>query len=196
MCLHRLRGLLSTCREGWRAYYRQPIFLAGLGLAFLYTTVLGFDCITTRLRLHPGHQRLAAQHSDGRVGFGRASGYWCFSQSCAKHVAGQHWGHFSALHLVLPFALFVLRVCPGSPMDLSVLNMGNASNVGGMTGGHQRHGYPLRGGSNQPLLPDRSSIHWTNNTVLFENAPAGTEPESYVSIILLFLGVITARVGE
>ena len=33
------------------------------------------------------------------------------------------------------------------------------------------------------------------HTVLFDNVPSGTAPESYVSIILLFLGVITARVG-
>lgn len=28
-------------------YCRQTVFLAGLGLAFLYMTVLGIDCITT-----------------------------------------------------------------------------------------------------------------------------------------------------
>uniref|UniRef100_A0A4W5JZZ6 Solute carrier family 40 member n=1 Tax=Hucho hucho TaxID=62062 RepID=A0A4W5JZZ6_9TELE len=47
LCFGRFRWLLSTCKDGWRAYYRQDVFLAGMGLAFLYTTVLGFDCITT-----------------------------------------------------------------------------------------------------------------------------------------------------
>ncbi|KAI1884866.1 hypothetical protein AGOR_G00214280 [Albula goreensis] len=36
-----------TFKNGWVAYYNQSIFFAGMSLAFLYMTVLGFDCITT-----------------------------------------------------------------------------------------------------------------------------------------------------
>nr|XP_033800902.1 solute carrier family 40 member 1-like isoform X2 [Geotrypetes seraphini]XP_033800904.1 solute carrier family 40 member 1-like isoform X2 [Geotrypetes seraphini] len=36
-----------TFRDGWIAYYRHSVFLAGMGLAFLYMTVLGFDSVTT-----------------------------------------------------------------------------------------------------------------------------------------------------
>uniref|UniRef100_A0A673H3H6 Solute carrier family 40 member n=1 Tax=Sinocyclocheilus rhinocerous TaxID=307959 RepID=A0A673H3H6_9TELE len=195
VCLHRLRGLLSTCREGWRAYYRQPIFLVGLGLAFLYTTVLGFDCITTGYAYTQGISGSLLSILMGVSAVAGLLGTVLFTKlrkACGLVNTGVI---SSVLHLVCLLLCLCSVFAPGSPMDLSMLNMGNASDVGGMTGGHQRHGYPLRGGSNQPLLPDRSSIHWTNNTVLFENAPAGTEPESYVSIILLFLGVITARVG-
>uniref|UniRef100_A0A671LP62 Solute carrier family 40 member n=1 Tax=Sinocyclocheilus anshuiensis TaxID=1608454 RepID=A0A671LP62_9TELE len=195
VCLHRLRGLLSTCLEGWRAYYRQPVFLAGLGLAFLYTTVLGFDCITTGYAYTQGISGSLLSILMGVSAVAGLLGTVLFTKlrkACGLVNTGVI---SSVLHLVCLLLCLCAVFAPGSPMDLSMLNMGNASDVGGMTGGHQRHGYPLRGGSNQPLLPDRSSIHWTNNTVLFENAPAGTEPESYVSIILLFLGVITARVG-
>ncbi|KAI7806910.1 solute carrier family 40 member 1 [Triplophysa rosa] len=194
-CIHRLRGLLSTCREGWRAYYRQQVFLAGLGLAFLYTTVLGFDCITTGYAYTQGISGSLLSILMGVSAVAGLLGTVLFTKlrkACGLVNTGVI---SSSLHL----GCLMLCVCsvfaPGSPMDLSVLNVRNVSDVGGMAGGHQRHGYPLRGGSNQPFLPDRSSIHWTNNTVLFENAPSGTEPESYVSIILLFLGVITARVG-
>lgn len=72
----------------------------------------------------------------------------------------------------------------------------NDSESRNMARPRQKQTYPLQGVSNQPLLPDRSSIHWTNTTVLFENMPSGNTPDSYVSIILLFLGVITARIGE
>uniref|UniRef100_A0A8C1JRL9 Solute carrier family 40 member n=1 Tax=Cyprinus carpio TaxID=7962 RepID=A0A8C1JRL9_CYPCA len=184
-----------TCREGWRAYYRQPVFLAGLGLAFLYTTVLGFDCITTGYAYTQGISGSLLSILMGVSAVAGLLGTVLFTKlrkACGLVNTGVI---SSALHLVCLLLCLWSVFAPGSPMDLSILNMGNASDVGGMTGGHQRHIYPLRGGSNQPLLPDRSSIHWTNNTVLFENAPAGTEPESYVSIILLFLGVITARVG-
>ncbi|XP_052003419.1 solute carrier family 40 member 1-like [Xyrauchen texanus] len=183
VCFQRLRGLLRTCQEGWRAYYKQPVFLAGLGLAFLYTTVLGFDCITTGYAYTQG---ISGSLLSILMGVSAAAGllgtvlFTKLRKACGLVNTGVI---SSGLHL----GCLLLCVCsvfaPGSPMDLSILNMGNA------------HGFQLRGGSNQPLLPDRSSIHWTNNTVLFENAPAGTEPESYVSIILLFLGVIMARVG-
>uniref|UniRef100_A0A8C1JWF4 Solute carrier family 40 member n=1 Tax=Cyprinus carpio TaxID=7962 RepID=A0A8C1JWF4_CYPCA len=195
VCLHRLRGLLSTCREGWRAYYRQPVFLAGLGLAFLYTTVLGFDCITTGYAYTQGISGsllsilMAVSAVAGLLG---TVLFTKLRKTCGLVNTGII---SSGLHLVCLLLCLCSVFAPGSPLDLTVLNIGNVSDVGGMTGGHQRHGYPLRGSSNQPLLPDRSSIHWTNNTVLFENMPAGTGPESYVSIILLFLGVITARVG-
>ncbi len=152
----RVEGVLQT------AYFpRRP----GLGLPLHHSAGLWLH--HHRLRLHPGHQRLAAQHSDGRVGFGRASGYCAFHKAAQSMWPGQHWGHFQRSAPSCLLLCLCSVFAPGSPMDLSVLNMGNASNVGGMTGGHQRHGYPLRGGSNQPLLPDRSSIHWTNNTVLF-----------------------------
>nr|XP_055065635.1 solute carrier family 40 member 1 [Misgurnus anguillicaudatus] len=194
-CFQHLRGLLSTCREGWRAYYRQPVFLAGLGLAFLYTTVLGFDCITTGYAYTQGISGSLLSILMGISAVAGLLGTLLFTKlrkACGLINTGLI---SSGLHL----GCLMLCVCsvfaPGSPVDLSLLNMGNASDLGGMAGGHQRHGYPLRGGNNQPLLSDRSSIHWTNSTVLFENAPSGTEPESYVSIILLFLGVITARVG-
>jgi hypothetical protein len=34
---------------GWGIYFRHEVFAAGLGLALLYMTVLGFDQITTGL---------------------------------------------------------------------------------------------------------------------------------------------------
>ncbi|XP_021322570.1 ferroportin isoform X2 [Danio rerio] len=195
MCIQRLRGLLSTCQEGWRAYYRQPVFLAGLGLAFLYTTVLGFDCITTGYAYTQGISGSLLSILMGVSAVAGLLGTVLFTKLRKAFGLVNTGVISSALHMLCLLLCVCSVFAPGSPIDLSVLNIGNVSDVGGMTGGHQRHGYPLRGGINQPLLPDRSSIHWTNNTVLFENAPAGTEPESYISIILLFLGVITARVG-
>uniref|UniRef100_A0A673NIV8 Solute carrier family 40 member n=1 Tax=Sinocyclocheilus rhinocerous TaxID=307959 RepID=A0A673NIV8_9TELE len=157
VCLHRLRGLLSTCREGWRAYYRQPVFLAGLGLAFLYTTVLGFDCITTSYAYTQGISGSLLSILMGMSAVAGLLGTVLFTKlrkTCGLVNTGVI---SSCLHLVCLLLCLCSVFAPGSPLDLSVLNIKNASDVGGMTG--------------------------------------GTEPESYISIILLFLGVITARVG-
>lgn len=37
---------ISTFLHGWKQYMTHPVKLAGIGLAFLYMTVLGFDQIT------------------------------------------------------------------------------------------------------------------------------------------------------
>ncbi|KAM8735388.1 ferroportin isoform 2-T2 [Acanthopagrus schlegelii] len=199
LCFRRFRWLVSTCKEGWRAYYRQPVFLAGMGLAFLYTTVLGFDCITTGYAYTQGISGSLLSLLMGVSAITGLMGTVMFTRLRKTYGLVNTGIISSCLHL----GCLLLCVCsvfaPGSPMDLSLLMPDVTSNssteLGGMASQRQKHTYPLRGGTNQPLLPDRSSIHWTNNTVLFDNVPSGTEPESYISIILLFLGVITARIG-
>uniref|UniRef100_A0A3Q3VS72 Solute carrier family 40 member n=1 Tax=Mola mola TaxID=94237 RepID=A0A3Q3VS72_MOLML len=197
MCM--FRWLVSTCKEGWKAYYRQPVFLAGMGLAFLYTTVLGFDCITTGYAYTQGISGSLLSLLMGVSAITGLMGTVMFTRLRKTYGLVNTGIISSCIHL----GCLLLCVCsvfaPGSPMDLSLLmpyiTSNSSSELGGIISQRQKHTYPLRGGSNQPLLPDRSSIHWTNNTVLFENVPSGTVPESYISIILLFLGVITARIG-
>lgn len=189
--------LLGTCREGWRAYYRQPVFLAGLGLAFLYTTVLGFDCITTGYAYTQGISGSLLSLLMGISALAGLLGTVLFTNLRKAYGLIKTGMISSCLHLLCLLLCVCSVFAPGSPMDLGMFKVSNASGMGGVNGGgHSRHGYLLQWGNNQPLLPDRSSIHWTNNTVLFENAPTGPAPESYASISLLFLGVITARIGK
>ncbi|XP_075883168.1 ferroportin isoform X1 [Nelusetta ayraudi] len=199
LCFRRFRWLVSTCKDGWKAYYRQPVFLAGMGLAFLYTTVLGFDCITTGYAYTQGISGSLLSLLMGVSAITGLLGTVMFTRLRKTYGLVNTGIISSCIHL----GCLLLCVCsvfaPGSPMDLSLLipyiTSNSSAELGGMAGKRQKHTYPLMGGSNQPLLPDRSSIHWTNNTVLFDNVPSGTVPESYISIILLFLGVITARIG-
>lgn len=200
LCFRRFRWLVSTCKDGWKAYYRQPVFLAGMGLAFLYTTVLGFDCITTGYAYTQGISGSLLSLLMGVSAITGLLGTVMFTRLRKTYGLVNTGIISSCIHL----GCLLLCVCsvfaPGSPMDLSLLipyiTSNSSAELGGMAGKRQKHTYPLMGGSNQPLLPDRSSIHWTNNTVLFDNVPSGTVPESYISIILLFLGVITARIGK
>ncbi|XP_027142961.1 solute carrier family 40 member 1 [Larimichthys crocea] len=183
LCFRRFRWLVGTCKDGWRAYYRQPVFLAGMGLAFLYTTVLGFDCITTGYAYTQGISGSLLSLLMGVSAMTGLMGTVMFTRLRKTYGLINTGIISSCLHL----GCLLLCVCsvfaPGSPMDLSLLMPYITANSSAEVG------------SNQPLLPDRSSIHWTNNTVLFDNVPSGTAPESYISIILLFLGVITARIG-
>ncbi|XP_061531812.1 solute carrier family 40 member 1 [Phycodurus eques] len=199
LCFRSFRWLVSTCKDGWRSYYQQPVFLAGMGLAFLYTTVLGFDCITTGYAYTQGISGSLLSLLMGVSAITGLMGTVMFTRLRKMYGLINTGIISSCLHL----GCLLLCVCsvfaPGSPMDLSLLipyfTSNSSSELGGMASQRQKHTSPLRGGSNQPLLPDRSSIHWTNNTVLFDNVPSGSAPESYISIILLFMGVITARIG-
>ncbi|CAB1334774.1 unnamed protein product [Coregonus sp. 'balchen'] len=203
LCFGRFRWLLSTCKDGWRAYYRQDVFLAGMGLAFLYTTVLGFDCITTGYAYTQGISGSLLSLLMGVSAITGLMGTVMFTKLRKAYGLVNTGIISSCLHLCCLLLCVCSVFAPGSPMDLSLLmpfldtnaNSSLAAAGGMVAGQRQKHTYPMRGGINQPLLPDRSSIHWTNNTVLFENMPSGTEPDSYISIILLFLGVITARIG-
>ncbi|KAG7261521.1 hypothetical protein CRUP_003360 [Coryphaenoides rupestris] len=197
-CFQRLRRLLSTCTDGWRAYYHQDVFLAGMGLAFLYTTVLGFDCITTGYAYTQGISGSLLSLLMGVSAITGLMGTVMFTKLRKAYGLVNTGIISSCLHL----GCLLLCVCsvfaPGSPMDIRLLmpytdnnsssSSSSSAEVRRVGNQRQKHSYPLGGGSNQPLLPDRSSIHWTNNTVLFDNVPSGSAPESYISIILLFLG--------
>ncbi|XP_053322784.1 solute carrier family 40 member 1-like [Spea bombifrons] len=195
-CFQRFRRILHTCTDGWKSYYRQSVFLAGLGLAFLYTTVLGFDCITTGYAYTQGISGSLLSILMAVSAISGLMGTFLFTKLRRRYglvVTGiiSSCLHVSCLMLCV-FSVFA----PGSPFDLGIfsvlIGMNSSSNTEKQ---NQLHIYPSQGNINQPILPDRSSIHWTNNTVLFESVHASDHPDSYISIILLFSGVILARVG-
>ncbi|KAM3927992.1 ferroportin-like [Leptodactylus fuscus] len=197
-CFQELRRMLRTCTDGWRSYYRQSVFLAGLGLAFLYTTVLGFDCITTGYAYTQGISGSLLSILMAVSAISGLMGTFLFTK-LRRHYGLVVTGIISSCLHVSCLMLCVFSVfAPGSPFDLGIFSviMGvNSSSNTEKLHQNQLHIYPSQGNINQPILPDRSSIHWTNNTVLFESVRAGDLPDSYISIILLFSGVILARVG-
>lgn len=198
VCFQKVRRILSTCTDGWKSYYRQSVFLAGLGLAFLYTTVLGFDCITTGYAYTQGISGSLLSILMAVSAISGLMGTFLFTK-LRRHYGLVVTGIISSCLHVGCLMLCVFSVfAPGSPFDLgifSILTGMNSSLNTEKLHQNQLHIYPSQGNINQPILSDRSSIHWTNNTVLFESVRASDQPDSYISIILLFSGVILARVG-
>uniref|UniRef100_A0A674HWX5 Solute carrier family 40 member n=1 Tax=Terrapene triunguis TaxID=2587831 RepID=A0A674HWX5_9SAUR len=198
LCFRKMHRMLCTCRDGWKAYYRQSVFLAGLGLAFLYTTVLGFDCITTGYAYTQGISGSLLSILMALSAFSGLMGTVLFTK-LRKHYGLAVTGVVSSLLHVSCLMLCVFSVfAPGSPFDLgifSLLTSKNSSLNHETLQKNQLHIYPFQRNINQPILPDRSSIHWTNNTVLLDSVHGSDHPESYISIILLFSGVILARIG-
>uniref|UniRef100_A0A8D2DCJ3 Solute carrier family 40 member n=1 Tax=Sciurus vulgaris TaxID=55149 RepID=A0A8D2DCJ3_SCIVU len=167
LCLRNTRRLLHTCREGWETYCRQTIFLPGLGLAFLYMTVLGFDCITTGYAYTQGIGGSLLSILTALSALSGLMGTILFTWLRRHYglvTTGviSSWLHIGCLTLCV-FSVFA----PGSPFDMAVLSF--------------------------PLSKNSSSNH--EFTVLFDGQQDPEQPESYVSIVLLFSGVILARIG-
>uniref|UniRef100_UPI00398F886C ferroportin isoform X1 n=3 Tax=Pristiophorus japonicus TaxID=55135 RepID=UPI00398F886C len=199
--LRRIQRMLYISKIGWKAYYQQSVFLAGMSLAFLYTTVLGFDCITTGYAYTQG---ISGSLLSLLIGISTIVGLlgtvlFILLRKCYGLVSTgviSSCLHLSCL-LLCVFSVFA----PGSPLDVSTILISPHTNVSLAnwtvpdTEMNQLHSYLLSTNMNQPLLSDRSSIHWTNNTLLYDSLPAGNYPDSYISISLLFSGVISARIG-
>lgn len=167
--------LLRTGREGGEACCRQTVLPAGSGLASLYVTVLGFDCITTGCAYAQGiggsllsilRARPALSGPTATILSVRLRGH----DGLVTAGVTSSWLHVGCL-MVCVFSVFA----PGSPFDLAVFSLPsshNSSSNHGMLKEGQVHAYSFERNMNQPILPDRSSIHWTNSTVLFEGEQA------------------------
>lgn len=88
---------------------------------------------------------------------------------------------------------------PGSPLDLAVFSLpltSNSSSNREVLKENQVRAYSFERNVNKPILPDCSSTHWANSTVLFAGEQDPRYLESYTSVTLLFSDVILARIGE
>ncbi|XP_078260222.1 solute carrier family 40 member 1 [Rhinoraja longicauda] len=177
-----------TLRDGWVAYYNQPVFWAGMALAFLYMTVLGFDCITTGYAYTQG---LSGSFLSLLMGGSAVTGilgtiaFTWIRRKCGLIRAGFISGvtQFSCLILCV-ISVFM----PGSPLDLSVSPFTEFASAYLGTNTLMETVLP----TSEPQLV--TTIMYGNSTT----EPAGSEefqPESYISIGLLFAGIIAARVG-
>uniref|UniRef100_A0A8C0JAU2 Solute carrier family 40 member n=1 Tax=Chelonoidis abingdonii TaxID=106734 RepID=A0A8C0JAU2_CHEAB len=121
LCFRKMHRMLCTCRDGWKVYYRQSVFLAGLGLAFLYTTVLGFDCITTGYAYTQGISGSLLSILMALSGFSGLMGTILFTK-LRKHYGLAVTGVISSLLHVSCLMLCVFSVfAPGSPFDLDTV---------------------------------------------------------------------------
>ncbi|CAM5089685.1 unnamed protein product [Natator depressus] len=181
-----------TFRDGWVAYYNQPVFLAGLGLAFLYMTVLGFDCITTGYAYTQGLSGSVLSLLMGASAITGIMGTVAFTwlrRKCGLVRTGFISG-------IAQFACLVSCVIsvfmPGSPLDLTVSPFADIRT-------RLLEGQPLP--TARPT--DMSEISFTTGThnwlngssSVNSNLEMSSDSVPLISVSLLFAGVITARVG-
>ncbi|XP_056390053.1 solute carrier family 40 member 1 [Hyla sarda] len=189
MCSEKITEPFRTFRDGWVAYYNQSVFWAGMGLAFLYMTVLGFDCITTGYAYTQG---LSGSVLSILMGASAISGimgtvaFTWFRKKCGLIRTG----FISGVAQVSSLVLCVVSVfMPGSPLDLTVSPF---QDIG--TRFLEVEPLPTLSpdGVSQEVLTT-SLQNLLNNSSLTTDEPGVSMPLTSVS--LLFAGVIAARIG-
>ncbi|XP_023278893.1 solute carrier family 40 member 1 [Seriola lalandi dorsalis] len=182
-CCYQVTEPLRTLKAGWVAYYNQNIFFAGMSLAFLYMTVLGFDCITTGYAYTQGLNGSVLSLLMGASAVSGICGTVAFTW--VRRKCGLiRTGFISGVAQLSCLMLCVVSVfTPGSPFDLSVSPFQDLyTHLIGET-----------------TLPEAD--HSLTSVLMGGNAttpaPAAEQPplQSYMSVSLLFAGVIAARVG-
>lgn len=182
-CCYQVTEPLRTLRAGWVAYYNQNIFFAGMSLAFLYMTVLGFDCITTGYAYTQGLNGSVLSLLMGASAVSGICGTVAFTW-IRKKCGLIRTGFIAGTAQLSCLTLCVASVfAPGSPFDLSVSPFQDLYEhlIGGKT------------------LPEAeyslTTVHTGGNATTA--APTEELPplQSYMSVSLLFAGVIAARVG-
>lgn len=181
-CCYQMAEPVRTFKAGWVAYYNQNIFLAGMSLAFLYMTVLGFDCITTGYAYTQGLNGSVLSLLMGASAISGICGTVAFTW-VRKKCGLIRTGFISGMAQLSCLILCVISVfAPGSPFDLSVSPFQDLYThlIGEKT------------------LPEAvHSLTGGNITMPTTAAPTQELPpmQSYMSVSLLFAGVIAARVG-
>ncbi|XP_028249033.1 solute carrier family 40 member 1 isoform X2 [Parambassis ranga] len=178
-CCYQVTEPLRTLKAGWVAYYNQNIFFAGMSLAFLYMTVLGFDCITTGYAYTQGLNGSVLSLLMGASAVSGICGTVAFTW-IRKKCGLIRTGFISGVVQLSCLMLCVASVfAPGSSLDLSVSPFQDLySHFMG-----------------EKALPEADHSLTSGN--ITTDAPAEAMPplQSYMSVSLLFAGVIAARVG-
>ncbi|GFN75305.1 solute carrier family 40 member [Plakobranchus ocellatus] len=181
-------GFLEGLYRGWPVYIKYPILHAGLSLACLYMTVLGFDSITV------GFIKLQGV-SEALVGLamGVAAGFGIFG-TLMYPLMRQRLGIIRTGIFGLSFELMSLASCvasiwvPGSPFDLS-LGIGPPPSS---PDADPQNCTKVESISYNVSQPAPSTIFTVPNAAC-EEILVSEEPN--ISIWLFLAGIITARFG-
>lgn len=190
-CCYQMMEPLRTLKAGWVAYYNQSIFFAGMSLAFLYMTVLGFDCITTGYAYTQGLNGSVLSLLMGASAVSGICGTVAFTW-VRKKCGLIRTGLISGVAQLSCLLLCVASVfAPGSPFDLSISPFQDIYRhlIG------ESAPLPEADHSLTSVLSGDGQVSFFNSTTVPPSEPPALQISSYLSVSLLFAGVIAARVG-
>merc|ERR1712045_811945 len=171
---------MAEALAGWRIYLNHPVRNAGLGLAFLFLTVLGFDNITYGYCLLQGVPHAALGVLVGVSALVGVLGSLSYPPIRSR-VGLERTGLMGMALLISCSSLAVLStLLPGSPMNLQSLV------------------YPGLSENNNNTTHNNSAINNTGDaTTELEEQPLTFRAywQSYGSVSIFLAGIILARYG-
>ncbi|KAL4222354.1 hypothetical protein ACF0H5_018393 [Mactra antiquata] len=182
-----------TLRRGWIIFKNYNVCFAGLSLASLYLTVLGFHSITIGFAYTQGLSEdligglLAAAACTGIIG--------TFIYPRVRKKCGlERTGLYALAAEVASLTLCVVSIfCPGSPFDpLYYSRKGNDDIVLPTTESYQTSSIALL---NDSMLSSKINVTTDDGTTAMVTDRSLPVVSSYVSISLLMSGIIGARIG-
>jgi len=163
------RRTLKEAYTGWLVYFHHPVRRAGVGLAMLYMTVLGFDNITYGYCLMqnvPEAVLGGLVAVSALVGVAGSLAYPHFRKSLGQERTGLVG---MALLISCSSLAVISTFLPGSPMDLEYLVRGKVTEGANNT--------VINGSNTEAALVEGD--YWVN----------------YLSVSAFLIGIITARFG-
>lgn len=164
-------GRLKSFIQGWHVYYKQDVFLAGLTLAMLYLTCLGFNAITTGYASSQGLTALSVSLCYAAGSLVGIFGTFLFPYMRLKLGVLKTGAIGSFSQLIMLMLCVVAIWAPGSPSLLKSANWYSQNNASVFSG-------------NSKL----------NNNTLTTQAPL-PKGFNYTSIVLVMVGIILSRTG-
>lgn len=189
-CASQMTEPFRTFRDGWISYYNQPVFLAGMALAFLYMTVLGFDCITTGYAYTQGLSGSILSILMGASAITGIMGTVAFTwlrRKCGLVRTGLISG-FAQLSCLILCVVSVFM--PGSPLDLTVSPFKDTRSRF-----IDVDSAPAAISTETPEMILTTVMLTTNGSDPSVFSAMSAKSESLISVSLLFAGVIAARIG-
>lgn len=163
--------------NAWNTYFHHYIAPAGLALALLYMTVMGFDNITIGYGYNQGLTEFLLSILNAAAALTGIIGTFIFPL-LRKHIGLDKTGLFSLLGQIACLTLSLASVwAPGSPFNLKATVTDTANTTETTTSFNQSSRETTDG--------------FTQSWEEIKPAP----PESVISVVLFFTGVITARIG-
>jgi len=163
--------------NGWKTYMNHSVMKAGIGLACLFMTVLGFDNITYGFCLMQGVPHAVLGILVGISALVGVAGSLAYPY-LRKRVGIERTGLLGMFLLISCSSLAVVSTfLPGSPMDLTYFSNANSSTL--------LEQQPQQDSNSSSVIEVTSERSWT-------------EPEfwlSYASVLVFLTGIILARFG-
>ncbi|XP_075464530.1 ferroportin-like isoform X1 [Ascaphus truei] len=192
-CFSQIAKPFHIFRDGWILYYKQPFFLAGMGLSFLYMTVLGFDSITVGYAYTQGLSSSVLSILIGVSAIVGILGTMAFTWLQRKCGLIQT-GFISGIAQISSLVFCVVSVfMPGSSMDLSVSPYFNISNTHNLDGNSFFTVAPHVWSTANFTSDIENSVNESTTVNTAIEFSSNTVP--LTSVILLFTGIIAARAG-